>query len=556
MAQSSYSYLSSWIYRYRYAFFFAVIFIGYAINLGTDIMEIDAAQYAAISSEMAKSGNYLQVYLRGQDYLDKPPLLFWLSSTGIAILGNTSLAYKILPVIFLIIALWATYRFARLWYDQRTATIASVILGTTQAFHLMSNDVRTDGLLTSFVMLSIWQLSEYLHNKSMRALLMAGICIGGAMLAKGPVGLFIPAVAVGGHFLLSGQWKKIFNPWWLLLLVPCLLLLAPMCYGLYTQFDMHPEKEVYGLKGPSGIGFYFWTQSFGRITGDSQWSNNTPWYFFIQTILWDLQPWVLLFIPALWNNIKMLLNKGGAVLQKPEWISLCGFILPFIALSFSGYKLPHYIFPLFPFASVMIATYLVQYAKSLPRWFEYAQLGIIHFLLIASLLIMFWAFPLANPWLPLLWVILYAGMWWWRSNALDDTDRWLMPSLAGTLLFQLIVSLHFYPHLLQYQSTSQAGRYIEEHNPPGVYWHDKFGYALDYYSGRTIPNAYGPPVDTLRPGTWIFVSESALPTMPPNKVIKEFDDFPVTRLSTSFLDPKKRSQKVKNMYLIELVKRE
>ncbi|MBK9104117.1 MAG: hypothetical protein IPL92_05995 [Saprospiraceae bacterium] len=105
MTQSTYSFLVSWIYRNRYAFFLCVILAGYAINLGIDIMEIDAAQYAAIAREMSASGNYLQVYLRGQDYLDKPPLLFWISSLGITILGNTSLAYKILPVIFLIIAL-------------------------------------------------------------------------------------------------------------------------------------------------------------------------------------------------------------------------------------------------------------------------------------------------------------------------------------------------------------------------------------------------------------------------------------------------------------------
>ena len=556
MAQSTYSSLVSWIYRYRYAFFLGVILAGYAINLGIDIMEIDAAQYAAIAREMSEREDYLQVYLRGQDYLDKPPLLFWISSLGITILGNTTVAYKILPVIFLIIGLWATYRFARLWYDHRTGITAALLLGTTQAFHLMSNDVRTDGLLTSFVMLSIWQLSAYLQKKSKTALLMAGMCIGAAMLAKGPIGLFIPAVAVGGHLLLSGQWRRIFDPWWFLLLAPCSLLLAPMCYGLYMQFDLHPEKEVYGLKGPSGIGFFFWTQSFGRITGESHWSNNTPWYFFIQSMLWDLQPWVLLFIPTLWKRIKDLFQKNKVNIPQPEWITLCGFIIPFVALSFSGYKLPHYIFPLFPFAAVMIAAYLIQFAERLPRWLEYTQLGILHLLLVASGLIMFWAFPVSNYWLPALCLLMYGALWWWRSVAADAADRWILPSLMGTLIFQIVLGLHFYPQLLQYQSTSLAGKYIKEHNPPAVYWHDKFGFALDYYSDRTIPNSYGLPLDTLSPGTWILVFENTLATMPPHKIIKEFEDFPVTRLSRSFLDPQKRGQKLRKVYLIELVKRE
>src|SRR6187549_2480350 len=71
--------VSSRIYRYRYTLFLGLILVGYFLNLFIDVMEIDAAQYAAIAREMADTGNYLQVYHRGQDYLDKPPLLFWIS---------------------------------------------------------------------------------------------------------------------------------------------------------------------------------------------------------------------------------------------------------------------------------------------------------------------------------------------------------------------------------------------------------------------------------------------------------------------------------------------
>ena len=46
--------------------------------LGIPLIDIDAAQYASMSREMAGSGNYLQLYDLGKDYLDKPPLLFWL----------------------------------------------------------------------------------------------------------------------------------------------------------------------------------------------------------------------------------------------------------------------------------------------------------------------------------------------------------------------------------------------------------------------------------------------------------------------------------------------
>ena len=44
--------------------------------------------------------------------------------------------------------------------------------------------------------------------------------------------------------------------------------------------------------------------------------------------------------------------------------------------------------------------------------------------------------------------------------------------------------------------------------------------------------------------------------MPPHKVIKVFDDFKVSNLNAKFLNPKTRQEKVKKMYLIELVERE
>jgi len=407
-------------------------------------------------------------------------------------------------------------------------------------------------LLTTFTILSVWMLSEYVKHRKKIFLLYAGLSIGAAMLAKGPLGLFVPVVAIGGHLLLAKQWKKIFDPSWLFLIPIIALVLAPMCYGLYTQFDMHPEKEVYGIKGPSGLRFFFWTQSFGRITGESQWDNNAPWYYFLQTMLWDLQPWVLLFIPTLWSRIKEVWAKGKNTELYKEWISLCGFIMPLVALSFSGYKLPHYIFPLFPFAAVMIATWMVHFADRLPQWLEYIQLGLIHILAIASILIMTWVFPVKSIWFPLLWCSMYAGIWWWRARAKDATDKWVLPSLMGVMAFQFVLALHFYPQLLKYQAGSQVGKFIEQENPARVYWHDEYDYAMDYYSGRIIPNVFGPPVDTLSPGTWIYATEKALPTLPPHKIIREFDHFPPSRISMKFLNPATRNEKIQKMFLVQV----
>ena len=72
-----------------------VILFIYVNNLFLDIMKIDAAQYASISLEMLQNDSYLQVYDLQNDYLDKPPLLFWISSLSLKGIGIYNFAFFI-----------------------------------------------------------------------------------------------------------------------------------------------------------------------------------------------------------------------------------------------------------------------------------------------------------------------------------------------------------------------------------------------------------------------------------------------------------------------------
>ena len=73
-------------------FLLILVFIDYIIGmLMIDLMEVDTMQYGSIAWEMLDSGNFLQVQHRQLDYLDKPPLLFWLSSLSFSIFGFSPL---------------------------------------------------------------------------------------------------------------------------------------------------------------------------------------------------------------------------------------------------------------------------------------------------------------------------------------------------------------------------------------------------------------------------------------------------------------------------------
>src|SRR5450432_1511684 len=78
------------------------------------LMEIDAVQYANISREMLLHKNFFQVYDQGKDYLDKPPMLFWLSSASMKLFGVNDAAYRLPSFFFSILSIYSVYRFSRL----------------------------------------------------------------------------------------------------------------------------------------------------------------------------------------------------------------------------------------------------------------------------------------------------------------------------------------------------------------------------------------------------------------------------------------------------------
>ena len=242
------------LFPYRYHLSVLLIVLAFAANLFVDI---DAAQYAEISREMAEIGNCLKVFERGRDYLDKPPLLFWLSSTSFKIFGLHNWSFKLPALLVLFLGVFSTFKLASMWYDRRIARMAALILGTTQAYLLMTNDVRTDGILTGFTAYALWQLSAFLQHGQWKHLLGSALGVALAMMAKGPGGIVFPGLAIGGHLLLTRDWRNLLNWKWLIFLVLVLALLLPMLWGLYQQFDLHPEEHVYGLDGPRGVEFFF-----------------------------------------------------------------------------------------------------------------------------------------------------------------------------------------------------------------------------------------------------------------------------------------------------------
>src|ERR1700761_3852329 len=99
---------------------FILLSILYLSATRVDTMDVDASQYAEISREMMKSGDYLHLYDRGMNYLDKPPFLFWVSSASMRVFGANNFGFKFPSTLFALWALYVVYRLGRMLYDEDT----------------------------------------------------------------------------------------------------------------------------------------------------------------------------------------------------------------------------------------------------------------------------------------------------------------------------------------------------------------------------------------------------------------------------------------------------
>jgi len=526
----------------------------YLLGWCIPLMEIDAAQYANISREMLRTGHYLEIFDRGKDYLDKPPMLFWLSALSMRIFGVHDWAYRLPSYLFSLLAIYSTYRLALIYYRREIALLSAVVLASCQALFLINHDVRTDTMLMGWVIFSIWQLAAWFKFPSWGRLLLLSIGLAGGLMTKGPIALIVPVFCLGSHFFLQRKFRQFFR--WEYIPMLCIIgvLLIPMCIGLYRQYDMHPGKVIDRITINSGLRFFFWTQSFGRITGESAWHENDSFFFLFQNMLWAFLPWIIFFVIGLVRDIRHLFRVKFRLPEGEEWITTGGFILTYCSLAISRYQLPHYIFVVFPLAAIIAAkafyTTFFEGAGRGRKALRATHLIIFSLLWVALIALLFLPFPeLRVPYG--IAAIIAAGVWviaWARKASLVTLAVLTMVGINAFL------GIAFYPRLLQYQLNEVVEEGMRrEHIPPDrlfIYKMDEER-ALDFYTDHLYKHV--DDLSTLKSGDCILTNEAQLDSLGSHQGLDLIYDgkyFHVSTLDLPFLNPNTRDRELTPIYIL------
>ncbi|HUX85348.1 MAG TPA: glycosyltransferase family 39 protein [Chitinophagaceae bacterium] len=550
--------------RKKFLFWIIVITAVCCAALRVDVMDTDAAQYAEISREMVSSHQWLQVHDLGKDYLDKPPFTFWACSISMSIFGVNNFGYKLPSLLFALLAIWSAFRLATLFYPEAVAALSALVLASSQGFFLMTNDCRTDTILMGAVAFGFWQFAEFDLRGKPRNLVLAALGIGVGMLTKGPIALLVPVFGFGTHFILTRQYRKLFRPSYLVALGIILVMLLPMAIGLYRQFDLHPEKLVNGQRGVSGLKFYFWTQSFGRITGQSNWDNHAGFAFLAKNMLWTFFPWCLVFFVAWGYRVfQALRNRKVRVPSGKEWICLGGFTLTYISLGLSHYQLPHYIFIVFPLAAILTGRFIYELVteeklRSLLRWLRGVQYVLIVIGFGTAFLLCGWAFlPRSAGYWTLAALTIGFVLVFFISG--KSPYGWVLRCLWAMVLINLILNGYIYPKLLHFEMGSVAGRWVADHRvPPGRFYVlgvPNQSRSLNFYSRRIVPVLENPDsLKEMKGDRFILTDSGHLASLKGEggSVVLSGSDYGVSLLTGRFLNPGTRAGTTRPYFLVRV----
>ncbi|QIP12875.1 glycosyl transferase [Spirosoma aureum] len=476
--------------RWFYALVVAGIFLN-ATGLFPPILEPDGALYACIAKIMAQTGDFVNLYAVGRDWLDKPHFPFWVSALSYLIFGINTFAYKFPALLFFMGSAIYTYKFVRLAYSKLTAQLAVLVLLT--AFHgvLSNSDVRAEPYLTLLIIGPVYHFYRVFLgdkndlSKNWLHLLLGSFLTGCALMTKGLFVIVPIGAGLGLHWLLTGNWRELLKPRWYLAVVLSFVFTLPEIYCLYQQFDLQPGKVVFGNTGVSGIRFFFWDSQFGRFFNTGPIKGAGDKFFFLHTLLWAFLPWSLPLYIGVGKALVALVKRQNPL---PEYVSLGSSLATFALFSLSGFQLPHYLNIVFPFYAILTAQFLVSLNPvNLRRW-TVAQ-SIIGLLLVVLIVAVLFVVKPAKLGIALSWVIIItlATITLFRQTTMLS----LMGRMVGAMLVLAgVLNLFLYPTFMQYEAGLTAARFVNEQpllakRPTALYGPGTFGessWSYEFYA--------------------------------------------------------------------------
>ena len=308
-------------------------------NLSYPLIDPDEGRYAEISREMLESGDYVVPTQFGKPYLDKPPLLYWLTAASFQMFGFSETAARLVPALAALLTIVAVYGFGARLFGHTTAWLAGLGLLSCCGFLISGRFVFIDTLLTLFTTVGLLTGCLACRQSKVHAgwWTAAALACALGMLAKGPIAIVLCVPPLIASRWLTGLPAVRMKHWaWFAGIVGTISI---------PWFFMVDARQ-------NGFLFDFvWTHHFDRFrTGLA---HQQAWWYYVPVLLIGMAPCSILF-PAVATFILDSSKVARAWRSRDLGLLVLAVGWTLLLFSCSACKLPPYLLPAVPLICLVV----------------------------------------------------------------------------------------------------------------------------------------------------------------------------------------------------------
>lgn len=304
--------------------------------------------YAEIAREMLASGNWshwIIPQLNDVPYIEKPPLLYWLTALSLRAFGVHDWAVRLVPagagVFLLVTVAW----FGRELKGWRYAVLSVFVLGSSAGFLMMSRVALTDALLSELLNASVLLTYIGLVQQRRSVVRAASLCLALATLTKGLVALVLFGL-IGLSYL---AWRRRAD-WRMVLCQLC----DPWAIALFLAVLL-PWHIAAALTLPEFSWFYFVNEHLYRFLGIREPHDyySGGFFYYVPRLALMFLPWVPLVALAFFPR-----RESRTRDQDLRQFLSCCVLVPLVFFSISSAKANYYAVVCLPGLALLTALML------------------------------------------------------------------------------------------------------------------------------------------------------------------------------------------------------
>lgn len=332
------------------------------VNLGKyPLIDIDETRYVNMSRDMLALGDWVTPYLNFENFLEKPPLYFWLNVLAYKLFGATgNFVSRFMTASIATFSVLFTYIFSyKIIKSKAYALISSCVLLSSMWFLVLSHIAILDMgfMATSMATIYFAVLALFVEEKNKKFMwYLAYFSMATSVLMKGLIGIIVPVLVVFLAYLFARKIKELFKPLYLIPGVIIFLLVALPWHIL-----------IYKAHGSEWVVEYIVKHHFARFLDSSMGlGRKEPFVFYLPVVLIGLIPWTMNFVAQIVCAIKSAIKdikaaKSFKVVlatdtndRKMLLFATIYAISTFLFFSASSTKLPTYALTFFPPLALII----------------------------------------------------------------------------------------------------------------------------------------------------------------------------------------------------------